>query len=65
MFRYIIDRTGRAQYVVRRHAPRLSREFIAAARPANTFQYPVTHQRLQYRLQMPWRHAMAGREGLC
>jgi hypothetical protein len=36
-----------------------AREFVAAVRPANTFQNAVAHQRLQNRLEMAGRKPMA------
>src|SRR6266699_124452 len=40
----------------------LARQLVAAARPSCTFENAVPHQRLQHRLEMPRRQAMARRQ---
>src|SRR5207302_10300179 len=53
---------GGAQNIVRRDAALLAGELVAAARPARALEDAVAHQRLQHRLQMPRRQAVARRQ---
>src|SRR5262245_47083972 len=49
-----------AQDVLGGDAALLSRQFITATRPSNTFEDAVAHQRLQHRLEMPRRQPESG-----
>ena len=55
---------GGAQDIVGGDAALLAGELVAAARPADALEDAVAHQRLQDRLQMPWRQAVARRQRL-
>ena len=58
----LLDRSGRAQNIVGRHAPPFPRKFVAATRAADAFEYAVAHQCLQNRFEMARRQAVARRE---
>ena len=53
---------GCAQNIVGGDAALLARQLVAAARPSCTLENAVPHQRLQHRLEMPRRQAMARRQ---
>ena len=57
-------RAGGAQDVVGGDPAPLARQFVAAARPADALEDAVAHQRLQHRLEMPWRQPVARRQRL-
>src|SRR5262249_54289992 len=59
-----LRRSGCAHNIVGGNAALLARQLVAAARPTRAFENTVTDQRLQQRLEMPWRQPMAARQRL-
>ena len=60
----LVGGAGRAQNIVGGDAALLARELIAAMRAADALENAVAHQRLQHRLEMPRRQAVAICQGL-
>ncbi len=59
----LVRGAGGAQDLLGCYAAPLAREFVAAARAADALENAMTHQRLQHRLEMPRRKAVARRQG--
>jgi hypothetical protein len=61
----VINRSGGAQNIIGGHLATVARQFVTAARSADAMQNSAANERLQHRLEMPWRQAVTRGKRFC